>query len=147
MTGVGSQSLTTIERTVRNADRKLTISSVQDLDVYRRLVVLHLEIHRETLSFPRFEMYELGSQIRRSSNSIPANLAEGWNNKHSMMYLEGINRGESELRETKHHLWIAHQKGYLEKERYTELFDRYDGCARMLHRLKEAIARSVNRGR
>jgi len=30
----------------------------------------------------KFELYELGSQIRRSSNSIAANLAEGWNNKH-----------------------------------------------------------------
>ncbi len=127
---------------VRIADRKRTISSFQDLEVYRRLVGLHLEIHAETLSYPRFEMYELGSQIRRSSNSVPANLAEGWNNKHSSMYLEAINRAEAELRETKHHLWVAFQKGYLKKERFSEVYDRYDVCARMLHRLKEAIRRS-----
>lgn len=37
---------------------------------------LHITVHELTMSFPKFEMYELGSQLRRSSNSVPANLAE-----------------------------------------------------------------------
>ena len=56
------------------------ISSYEDLEVYQKLVELHLEVHELTMSFPKFEMYELGSQLRRSSNSAPANVAEGWNN-------------------------------------------------------------------
>ena len=127
---------------VKAADRKESISSFQDLDVYRRLVELHLEIHRASLGFPRFEMYELGSQLRRSSNSIPANLAEGWNNKHSAMYVESINRAQGELRETKHHLSVAFQKGYFVETQFSDLYARYDECARMLQRLKEAIERS-----
>ncbi|MGB2866918.1 MAG: four helix bundle protein [Bacteroidota bacterium] len=61
---------------------KQPIRSFEDLVVYQRLVQLHLEVHELTLRFPRFEMYELGSQLRKSSNSVPANIAEGWNNKH-----------------------------------------------------------------
>jgi len=68
------------------------IRSFEDLDVYQKLVELHLEINELSLKFPKFELYELGSQIRRSSNSAPANLAEGWSNKHINIYLEGINR-------------------------------------------------------
>jgi four helix bundle protein len=45
------------------------------------------------------ELFELGSQLRRSSNSALANIAEGWNNKHTNIYLEGINRAQGELRE------------------------------------------------
>lgn len=71
---------------------KKKINSYKDLEVYQKLCDLHLEVYRITLSFPNFEKYELGSQLRRSSNSAPANLAEGWNNKHINMYLEGINR-------------------------------------------------------
>ncbi|HEY6220915.1 MAG TPA: four helix bundle protein, partial [Candidatus Eisenbacteria bacterium] len=69
---------------------KNPIQSFEDLDVYRRLFSLHLEVNELTMQFPKYEMYELGAQIRRSSNSIPANLAEGWNNRHSAIYLESI---------------------------------------------------------
>lgn len=71
---------------------KKRIESFEDLEVYKKLCDLHLKIHKLTLTFPKFELHELGSQLRRSSNSIPANLAEGWNNKHINIYLEGINR-------------------------------------------------------
>ena len=63
------------------------IRSFEDLDVYQKLEELHLEINELSLTFPKFEMYELGSQIRRSSNSAPANLAEGWSNKHINIYI------------------------------------------------------------
>jgi four helix bundle protein len=86
------------------------ITSFEDLEVYKKLVELHLEVHQLTLRFPKYEMYELGSQLRRSSNSIPANIAEGWNNKHSNIYLEGINRALGELRKTKHHVLMAFRK-------------------------------------
>ena len=44
------------------------VSKVGDLKVYRRLVELHLRVHELSLKFPKFEMYELASQVRRSSN-------------------------------------------------------------------------------
>ncbi len=69
------------------------IESFEDLEVYQKLCELHLEINELTLGFPKFELFELGSQLRRSSNSAPANIAEGWNNKHVNIYLKGINRG------------------------------------------------------
>ncbi|MEW6096164.1 MAG: four helix bundle protein [bacterium] len=57
---------------------KRKIRSYEDLEVYQKLCELHLEICEFTYTFPKHELYELGSQIPRSSNSSPANLAEGW---------------------------------------------------------------------
>ena len=74
---------------------------VEDLEVYKRLCKLAIEIHELSMSFPKFEIYELGSQLRRSSNSAPANLAEGFGNKHTNIYLETISRAQGEIRETK----------------------------------------------
>jgi four helix bundle protein len=76
---------------------KKEIRSFEDLDVHQKLLELHLDVNELTMSFPKHEMHELGSQLRRSSNSIGANLAEGWNNKHINMYLEGINRSLAEI--------------------------------------------------
>jgi four helix bundle protein len=97
------------------------ISRVRDLKVYRRLVELHLRVHGVSLSFPKFELYELGSQVRRSSNSAPANLAEGFNNKHKNIYLESVNRALGEIRETQHHVMVAYKKGIFPRPSLTVL--------------------------
>jgi four helix bundle protein len=128
-------------------DRKRAIRSFQDLDVYRKLVELHLKVHRRTLQFPIYEKYELGSQLRRSSNAIPANLAEGWNNRHIAMYLEGINRAFGELRETVHHLCVARRKGHLQDQEFGELESGYEECSRMLRGLERAIRKRLDEAR
>jgi four helix bundle protein len=115
------------------------IESYEDLEVYQKLCELHLEVNEITFTFPKFELFELGSQLRRSSNSAPANVAEGWNNKHTNIYLEGINRAQGELRETKHHIKMAFKKRYIEELRYRDLTNRYDQCGRMLTGLENSL--------
>ena len=115
------------------------VRSFEDLRVYQRLVELHLEVHRLTMGFPGYEIYELGSQLRRSSNSIPANLAEGWNNRHLNVYIESINRSLGELRETTHHLLIAFRKGYLSETIFESLKHRFAECGKMLRGLQRSL--------
>ena len=123
------------------------IKSFEDLDVYRKLCELHLEVSKLSLSFPKFELHELGSQIRRSSNSIAANIAEGWNNKHINIYLEGINRAQAELQETKHHLCVACQKRYLSEEAYETYLERYGECGKMLRGLVRSLQKWKTAGK
>jgi len=119
------------------ASRK--IQSFEDLEVYQESLQLHLEVHELTMKFPKFELYELGSQLRRSSNSIPANIAEGWNNRHINMYLEGINRALGELRETQHHVHVCSKKAYISEQVYESLKERYNECGRMLKGLERSL--------
>ena len=121
------------------------ISSFEDLEVYQKLCQLHLEISKVSLNFPKFELLELGSQIRRSSNSSPANIAEGWNNRHLNIYLEGLNRAMGELQETLHHLSMAYEKKYLLKEDYESYRSRYLESARMLRGLERSLMASKRR--
>jgi len=116
------------------------VNSFRDLRVYQELRRLHIEVHKESLGFPKFELYELGSQVRRSSNSAAANLAEGWGSRHTNIYLESINRSMGEVRETQHHLNMARDKGYLTEERFLGLDDAYDKCGRMLERLHQTLS-------
>jgi len=123
------------------------LSRVGDLDVYRRLVGLHIRVHELSLTFPKFEMYELGSQMRRSSNSAPANLAEGFNNRHRNIYLECISRALGEIRETQHHLMVAFRKAYLVRTQYEALIEEYSQCSRMLRAIDRAIDGAKASGR
>jgi four helix bundle protein len=126
---------------------KSPVRSVEDLVVYQRLVELHLKVNALSIEFPKHELYELGSQLRRSSNAVPAILAETWNNKHVSIYLEGINRALGELRETRHHLKMADRKGYLKPSALETLLARYEECGRMLRGLELALMRSDARSR
>ena len=58
------------------------IKSFRDMKVNQKLKGLHLEVSELSLAFPKFELYELGSQIRRSFNAAAAILAEGWGSRH-----------------------------------------------------------------
>lgn len=115
------------------------LNSFRELRVYQELRSLHLQVNRLSLEFPKFEMYELGSQVRRSSNSAPALLAEGWGSRHTNMYIEAINRSKGEVRETQHHLDMACAKEYVAHARWTELDAAYERCDRMLERLHERL--------
>jgi four helix bundle protein len=117
------------------------LKSFRDLNVYQKLKKLHLEVHHETMRFPKHEMYELGSQVRRSSNAVPAILAEGWGSRHTNIYIEAINRAMGELRETQHHIDVAHEKEYFTQERFAELDSRYDECGRMLEGLHQSLSK------
>ena len=57
------------------------MSSYQDLDIYKISLALFYEVHTASLLLPKYEMYELGSQIRRYSDSIVSNIVEGYGRK------------------------------------------------------------------
>jgi hypothetical protein len=61
------------------ARAKPSVSSVEDLDVFRRAYAISLDLHQVSLKFPKIEQFGgLADQIRRASKSICANLAEGF---------------------------------------------------------------------
>ena len=53
------------------------IKTYEDFDVYQRAYDASLKIHKTSLTFPKFEQFELAGQLRRSAGSITANIAEG----------------------------------------------------------------------
>lgn len=52
--------------------------SYRTLDIYKESFDLFVEIHPFTLKLPKYELYEMGSQLRRSSNSVVSNIVEGY---------------------------------------------------------------------
>ena len=57
------------------------MKSYRDLDIYKESKRLAIEIHKVSLTLPRFEMYEEGSQIRRSSKAVTSMIVEGYGRK------------------------------------------------------------------
>ena len=116
---------------------------VEDLEVYKKLCRLHIEVCDLTHTWPQEEKYELGGQVRRSSNSAPAQLAEKNDDRHIRNKIEGVNRSRGEAAETIHHLFMAKLKGYISEEVYSEFRGRYKKCIRMLNGLEKTLERKI----
>ena len=103
------------------------------LDVFRKAYDLSLEIHRRSLQFPKFEQFELASQLRRSSKSICANIGEGMSKQSSpkdVVHFLRIAIGSCD--ETRIWLKYAVDLGYLKAEDYERFHESYCEVGRML---------------
>ena len=112
---------------------------IEDLEVYQRLCRLHIEICDLSHGWPGEERYELGSQVRRSSNSAPAQLAERYDDRHVRNKIEGVNRSRGEASETIHHLYVALLKGYIDQHVFNDMRSRYKECIRMLNGMERTL--------
>ncbi len=119
---------------------------VEDLEVYQKLCRLHIEVCDLSHAWPSEEKYEIGAQIRRSSNSSPAQLAEKNDDRHVRNKIEGVNRSRGEAAETVHHLYMAKEKGYITVEVYNSYRARYKECIRMLNGLEKTLERKLPEG-
>ena len=117
----------------------MSYMDVEDLEVYQKLCRLHIEIH----AWPSEERYELGSQIRRASNSSPAQLAEKNDDRHVRNKIEGVNRSRGEAAETIHHLFMAREKAYVTADVYGSFRSRYKECIRMLNGLEKTLEQKL----
>lgn len=84
------------------------------LEVYREAHALAVRIHTMTLSLPRTEAFEEGSQVRRSSKRVSASIVEGYaQRKHKALFLSYLYRALGSADETQEHLRFLMETGSL----------------------------------
>lgn len=117
--------------------------SFKNLDIYLLLKELSIKVHAVTVDkLPGFEMYEQGSQIRRSSKSIVSNIVEGFGRRrYKNEFIQFLTYSIASCDETKVHLEILRETGSLEKELFENLFDRYEELGAKLFNFREAVIR------
>jgi len=123
-----------------------TYLAVEDLEVYRKLCRLHLDVCDLTREWPQEERYELGGQARRSSNISPSQLAEKNDDRHVRNKIEGVNRSRGEAGETIHHLYMALLKKYMSQEVFDSYRQRHQECIRMLKGLERTLEQKLPAG-
>ena len=106
---------------------KNLIRNHHDLEVYQTAFELAMKMFQKSHSFPKEERYSLTDQIRRSSRSVCANLAEAWRKRrYEALFLSKLSDAEAEGAETQVWLEFAVQCGYLEVQSAQELSASYD---------------------
>jgi four helix bundle protein len=109
----------------------------RELDVYQGAMSLVLSIFELTKDFPTEEKYGLTSQVRRSSRSICANLAEAWRRRrYQAAFVLRLNDAEAEVAETQVHIEIAFRHHYVSEQVFEELDD---ACDKILAQIVKMI--------
>src|SRR6185295_5052883 len=111
----------------------MKIQQHTDLEVYKKAFDAAMLIFEMSKKFPKEETYSLTDQIRRSSRSVCANLAEAWRKRrYKAAFIAKLSDAESEAAETQVWLEMATKCGYLSHEKTVTLKDNYDHIMRQI---------------
>jgi len=105
----------------------MQIRTHKELNVFKNSFNLALQIHKVTKTFPSDEKYSLTDQIRRSSRSVAANIAEAFSKRrYPKSFVSKLLDSEGEAAETQVWLSFAFSFGYLDEKTLQDLDKKYD---------------------
>jgi four helix bundle protein len=120
---------------LRRADEKLQGPA----GLGREAHALTLAVYKVTMTFPKEERFGMISQIRRSSSSIAANLAEGCGRRSDGEMARYIQIAMGSGAELSYHLLLTKDLGFLSEDRFAELNSRSERVMKMLSALSGKI--------
>lgn len=107
--------------------------SYRELLVYQKSRALSQEIFELTRQFPREEIYSLTDQVRRSSRSVGAQIAEAWaKRRYEKHFISKLTDADGEQQETQHWIETAADCGYLNHQQAANLLAKCAEIGRLL---------------
>jgi four helix bundle protein len=116
--------------------------SYKKLEIWELARIISIKIHEMTLNeLPKFEMYEVGSQIRRSSKSVRATIVEGYGRRqYKQEFIKFLVYAISSNDETNDHLETLFETGSLKNEKlYNELHDQINLLGKKLNNFIKSV--------
>jgi four helix bundle protein len=120
-------------------EKMSSINSYRDLLIWQKSMNLVTEIYKATSAFPREEIYGITSQIRRSSVSIPSNIAEGYGRSSTGDYKRFLHISLGSLYELQTQIEISNRLSYIDVDSYTKLGSASNELERMMNSLISKI--------
>jgi len=109
------------------------MSGYRDLEIYNLAFRLSMKVHKESLKLPPFELYEQGSQIRRSSKGVKDAIVEGYGRrKYKADYVKYLIYSIASCDETINHI-ISIIELYPELTGFVKLEPEYDKLGRKIN--------------
>src|SRR5579871_3052410 len=105
----------------------------KDLKVFQLAYQLAMQLFECSKRFPKEEGYSLTDQLRRSSRSVAANIAEGFRKRqYPKMFVSKLADADAEATEASVWIDFARDCGYLSSDTHQSLINKYEEVGRML---------------
>lgn len=118
--------------------------SYKKLDIWKLSRELVIDIHKMSMKLPKFELYETGSQIRRSSKSIKSNIVEGYGRRrYKQDFIKFLIYAHSSVDETRDHLETLRETNSLSNEEsFQQLSQKLNLLGKKLYKFIQAVENS-----
>lgn len=126
------------------SQKRVGVQDFKKLRVWQESADLTRVVYRLTSRFPESELFGLASQMRRASNSVGSNLAEGCGRGSNADFARFIQMAIGSACELEHHLCLARDLQYLDPDAYADLAPRVIRLRKKLISLRRKV-RSTNR--
>ena len=118
------------------------MSSYRDLEIYQIAFTLARKVHKASLKLPSFELYEQGSQVRRSSKSIKDQIVEGYGRRrYKPDFLKFLIYSQSSCDETTSQLEMLMEL-YPDFPIFTDLATEYDNLGKKINSFNQYVETS-----
>lgn len=115
----------------------------KELDVYKRSYRLAIEVHHLSFTLPKNLQYDLADQIRRSSRSIPSDIAEGYSRNQSIKdTVVFLKRALGSVDEVLFNFEFLHDTNYISSEKYNYFLSEYTICGKQLTNLLRSLSKT-----
>jgi four helix bundle protein len=104
-----------------------------ELDAWKEARIFKQGIIKITKQFPAEEKYSLTDQIKRSSRSVTANIAEGYGRFNYQETTQFIRQARGSLTETYDHLFTAFDEGYINEELFKKFEEQYKKVLKLIN--------------
>lgn len=119
------------------------MKSYLDLEIYQLAFRLATKVHKHSNTLPKIEQYELGSQVRRSAQSIRANIVEGYGRRrYKNEFIRFLVFADASLLETEDHLKMINE--LYPDQKSNELFEDYQKLGKKLNSFIAFVEKSWN---
>ncbi|HWB64388.1 MAG TPA: four helix bundle protein [Chitinophagales bacterium] len=105
----------------------------ENLEVWKKCRELKQYVSELCKKFPKHEMYLLTAQVKDSSRSVTANIAEGYGRFHFQENIQFCRQSRGSLEETKDHIYTSLDESYITKEDFDLFIQKYDLCLKILN--------------
>lgn len=112
-----------------------TFRRFEDIQAWQKARILSRQVYDLTSNGNFAKDFELRNQIRRSAVSIMSNIAEGQGRRTDKDFAHFLNMSLGSIAETKSHIYLAADLGYIDKTKFGEVYEMLDELGRMLFAL------------
>jgi four helix bundle protein len=122
------------------------VKSYRDLDIYNDSKKFAIEVHKMTLMLPKFELYEEGGQVRRSSKSVTAMIVEGYGRKrYKAEFIRYLVFSQTECDETIVHLdFLFETESLADRAKYDDLRNKDDLLSKKINKFIQWVEQNWN---
>lgn len=120
-----------------------SIMHFYDLEVWKEAHRLSIEIYKISDEFPKKETYGISDQLRRSSTSVSANMAEGFGRYHFKDKIKFYYNARGSICEVQNFIFFAKDIGYLDRNLARKIFQDYEKLNKRLNNFIKSVQKKM----